>query len=116
MEIQEIKAFMKQNKITYDDLAQKSGVSISTIKKIFSGISSFPRIDTMKAIENALGLDKQNPPSILTEGEQDWLELYYLLNETNREMLVKMVTTFRDLPSDRRRFVLDAIQFALGQK
>ena len=56
MEIQAIKAHMKANKITYDELATRSGLSISTIKKIFSGISQYPRVDTMQAIERALGL------------------------------------------------------------
>ena len=39
MEIQEIKKYMKSNHITYEQLAQRSGLSISTIKKIFSGIA-----------------------------------------------------------------------------
>ena len=57
MEIQEIKKYMKSNHITYEQLAQRSGLSISTIKKIFSGIAQYPRIDTMQAIEKALGLN-----------------------------------------------------------
>ena len=57
MEIQQIKSYMKQNKITYEELSKKSNLSISTIKKIFSGISQYPRMDTMKTIENALGLN-----------------------------------------------------------
>lgn len=44
MEIQAIKKYMKENKITYDELAERSKLSISTIKKIFSGISQYPRI------------------------------------------------------------------------
>lgn len=57
MKIETIKSYMKQNHITYEQLAEKSGVSISTIKKLFSGISQYPRIDTVQAIEKALGLD-----------------------------------------------------------
>lgn len=56
MQIETIKQFMKANKITYEELAQKSGVSVSTLKKIFAGISQYPRLDTMQAIENALGI------------------------------------------------------------
>ena len=58
MEIQAIKKYMKDNHITYDELAARSKLSISTIKKIFSGISQYPRIDTMQAIESALGLNQ----------------------------------------------------------
>ena len=61
MDIQDIKKYMKANKITYDDLAERSKLSISTIKKIFSGVSQYPRIDTMQAIERALGLDNEIP-------------------------------------------------------
>jgi len=58
MEISEIKTFMKANKITYKDLSEKSGVPESTLKNIFAGFTQNPRIDTMQAIEKALGLDK----------------------------------------------------------
>ena len=89
MEIQAIKKYMKDNKITYDELAERSGLSISTIKKIFSGISQYPRIDTMQAIEAALELnplslqwtEKEKAAGIgthgtvLSEDEWNWLEL-----------------------------------------
>lgn len=56
MNIPQLKSFMREHKITYEELSHKSGISISTIKKIFAGISQYPRIDTMEAIERALGL------------------------------------------------------------
>ena len=62
MEIQAIKKYMKEQHITYDELSARSGLSISTIKKIFSGISQYPRIDTMQAIESALGLTSNKLP------------------------------------------------------
>jgi repressor LexA len=58
--IDEIKAYMKSHKITYDDLAEKTQLSVSTIKKIFSGVSKYPRVDTMEAIEKALNLKSDN--------------------------------------------------------
>lgn len=68
MEIQAIKKYMKDNHITYDELAERSKLSISTIKKIFSGISQYPRIDTMQAIEEALELNQK--PIQWTEEEK----------------------------------------------
>ena len=56
MSIQEIKQYMKKNKITYDELARRTGLSKSCITKIFAGIARYPRVDTMQAIERALGL------------------------------------------------------------
>lgn len=56
MQISEIKDYMKRNKITYEELAKMTGLSKSTITKIFAGFSKYPRVDTMEAIESALGL------------------------------------------------------------
>ncbi len=58
MEIAEIKNYMKQNKITYAELSEKSGVPIQTLSKIFAGITPNPRIDTVEAIEKALGINR----------------------------------------------------------
>ncbi len=66
MSIQEIKAYMKQHKISYAKLAEMTGLSVSTITKIFGGFAKYPRIDTMEAIEHALGLDKNQ----ITEAER----------------------------------------------
>lgn len=70
MTVQEIKKYMKQNKITYDELAARASLSVSTIKKIFSGISQYPRIDTMQAIERALGLDVPKEQELSDEEKQ----------------------------------------------
>ncbi len=63
MTIEEIKLYMKKNKITYQMLADMTGLSISTVTKIFGGFAKYPRIDTMQAIEKALGLDKPTMPN-----------------------------------------------------
>ncbi len=57
MDIGNIKAYMKKRKITYQYLSEKSGVSLSAIKKIFAGISNYPRIDTIRMIEKALNIE-----------------------------------------------------------
>lgn len=59
MEVEEIKKYMKNHKITYEELAEKADLSISTVKKIFSGSAKYPRIDTMQAIEKALGINQE---------------------------------------------------------
>ena len=116
MEIQEIKAYMKSNKITYEELANRSGLSISTIKKIFSGISKYPRVDTMQIIEKSLGLDKEKSlPSELTKGEQDWLKLYYELNEDDQATLINVVQAFKDMSDEQRLFMMQAIRLATKQ-
>lgn len=56
MSIQELKAYLKRHKITYEELSIKSGVAIGTIRDIMRGATQSPRIDTMQAIYKALGL------------------------------------------------------------
>lgn len=60
MSIQEIKKYMKQRKISYAKLAEMTGLSVSTITKIFGGFAKYPRVDTMETIERALGLGNNN--------------------------------------------------------
>lgn len=57
MSIAEIKAYMKANGITYEELAERSGLSLSAVTKILGGFAKYPRADTMQAIVEALGLD-----------------------------------------------------------
>lgn len=61
MTINEIKMYMKKNRITYQWLSDESKIPLNTLKKIFSGQTENPRIDTMQAIERALGLDEKKP-------------------------------------------------------
>lgn len=93
MEINEIKSYMKKNKITYELLSKRSGISLSAIKKIFSGQARYPRIDTMQAIEHALGLD---------EKVYEWYTLTPQENE--------LVTEFRKLVPAMREFILDSVK------
>ena len=57
MDVKEIKNWMKQKKITYPMLAEKTNMPLITIRTIMSGKTKHPRIDTMEAITKALGLD-----------------------------------------------------------
>ena len=60
MTIEQIKDYMKREKITQIELSEKSGIPLQTLRKIFSGIVRNPRIDTMQAIEKALGVSDEN--------------------------------------------------------
>ena len=117
MTIQEIKQYLKNNKITYQDLSERSGIALNTLKNIFRGKTENPRIDTMQAIERALGLENEkSPPDELSEGERQWLKLYNVLTTENKDLLVQMVASFNDMPADRQRFVLSAIRLAIGNQ
>ena len=75
---------------THDDLARESGVGRRTIAGIFSGDPRYesPTFNTIKSIENALGVPPSlewsseekaegvgNHPTYLNEGETEWIEL-----------------------------------------
>ncbi len=93
MEISEIKVVLKERRITYAKLAEMSGVPIQTLQKIFSGLTQNPRIDTMQAIERALGLN---------EKVYEW---YTLTSQEN-----ELVTEFRKLVPAMREFILDSVK------
>lgn len=53
-------------KLKYEDIAEISEIPITTIKNIFCGYVRTPRIDTVEAIERALGITKDNTNSVYT--------------------------------------------------
>lgn len=59
MDIELYKKTLKTKKMTYEDLANKTGISLGAIKRIMAGIAKYPRIDTIEAIERALGLTSE---------------------------------------------------------
>ncbi|MBQ9728205.1 MAG: helix-turn-helix transcriptional regulator [Clostridia bacterium] len=108
MEIQTIKKYMKDNKITYDELARRTGLSKSCITKIFAGYARYPRIDTMQAIEAALELnrsplewtDEDKEAGVVAEykeklspDERDWIDLYRALKSEKGEQTVRAIKT-----------------------
>lgn len=54
MGLDRINTIRKQKNLTTELLAEKSGVPLSTIKKICAGITTNPNLDTVKAIAKAL--------------------------------------------------------------
>ena len=85
MDIARLKQAKKELKITYEQLSQRSGIPLSTIYDIFRGVTSSPRIDTVQAIERALGLSEWTAEEkalgvgehavVLSPEETEWLEL-----------------------------------------
>ena len=109
MEIQEIKNFMKKKKISYAQLAEMTGLSVSTITKIFGGFAKYPRVDTMQAIERALGLETLTPEEraagavdsakiALTADQMAWLEIYDRTLEVHgKEAAAALTEAFRKM-------------------
>jgi transcriptional regulator with XRE-family HTH domain len=85
MTILEVKAYMKAHNITYQELSDKSGIPLNTLKNIFRGKTLHPRTDTWNAILNSLGLTEEEPE--YTEDEKELFELIsQLTDEEAQEM------------------------------
>ncbi len=54
MNIEELKKAKKEHGYTNKMIAEKSGVPLGTVQKIFGGSTTSPRYDTMKSLEHAL--------------------------------------------------------------
>ena len=55
MSLEMIGVFRKEKGMTLDELSEKSGIPVSTIKKISAGITTDPNLSTVQAIASALG-------------------------------------------------------------
>ena len=72
MDILDINAERKRQHLSVGELAEKANLPKGTVEKILFGIVKNPRIDTMQAIERALGVDKiKKDPVIQDEVEID---------------------------------------------
>ncbi|MDE7439987.1 MAG: helix-turn-helix transcriptional regulator, partial [Clostridia bacterium] len=101
MEISEIKNHLKKYKITYSQLAELTGFNLTTIKRIFSGQIKNPHIETMRAIEQALGfVDRQSAvptagSDILTSEEREIISYYRELNSAGQKLVKETIKTLR---------------------
>lgn len=106
MDIARLKQAKKNLKLTYEQLSQRSGVPVSTIYDIFRGVTSAPRVDTLQALERALGLSKEpewtdedkaegvGSHSVkLSADEWEWLELRSELLEAGGQEYLDTITT-----------------------
>ena len=60
----------KSKKITLSKLAEMTEISLSTLKEIFRGATTDPRIETVQRIERALGIDKEQAIEMTEEEKQ----------------------------------------------
>ena len=63
----ELNQLRKEKKISFNELAQLSGLPKSTLEKVLFEITPHPRIDTVQAIEKALGVSPEPQSNEITE-------------------------------------------------
>ena len=83
----------KELNLDYRMLAQKADVSLNTIKNIFRGATTDPRIETVQAIERALGIDEKekSSPTEMSESEKLMLELFNRIPDEHQELVLEMI-------------------------
>ena len=102
IDIERWNTIRKKNRITLEELSQKTEISISTLKDIFRGKTLSPRIDTVQAIERALGLAPAfteeekalgvgQAKTTLSEEEWAWLEQMEELKQKKGDVAVKVI-------------------------
>ena len=68
MDIEYLKQVKKEKKMKLQEISDISGIPKRTVDGIFSGKTKNPRIDTMQAIERALGINET--PELTDEQKQ----------------------------------------------
>lgn len=96
MTVDEIKKYMKENKITQLQLSEMSGIPIGTLRDIFRHATQNPRIDTMQAIENALGLNKN------------------AVEEKPPQSIENLIAHLRELPKEKQQELAPVIEHMIN--
>ena len=98
MDVEKLKEERKRKKLTFKELSLRSGIPLRTLEDVFSGRTPNPRIDTMQAIEKALGLADGSPLDNAKVGE--------ILDEKER----RLITAFRGLVEPMKDIMLEQIE------
>ena len=109
MEVSEVKEIMRRRGITQIELAEKSKIPLQTIRKIFCGLTPHPRIDTMQAIERALGLADNSPlenakvGETLTDKELRLVRAFRRLLEPMQDIMLEQMEKVAEIDNDGYR-------------
>ena len=88
--IDELKRKKAQMRLTYEAIAQKSGLPISTVQKVLGGKVASPRIETLEALDKALSkiaAPIQSDKPEISIGNQDFAAIiengYFYIDKTS---------------------------------
>lgn len=99
--IDRIKAIKKSNHVTNEDLAAKTGISLSTLSKLLSGHRTDLRFGTVKVIAEALNTsldylaygDTTDPKKLLSSQEVQLIANFRRLGEDDQARALDYVNT-----------------------
>ncbi|MDE6585677.1 MAG: helix-turn-helix transcriptional regulator [Clostridia bacterium] len=61
MDLELWKTVKRQKKMTIEEIAKKANLPKGSVQNIFAGYVPNPRVDTVEAIERALGINEKSP-------------------------------------------------------
>ena len=91
MDINLWKVRKKELNLTFEDLSKITGLSVRTLKGLFSGERNNATTFTVEAIEKALGLQNEKAPLQLSNGEQKLIELFRLVPQDQQDLVLSMI-------------------------
>lgn len=121
MTLEEMKLRKKELGYSYEQIAEKSGVPLSTVQKVFSGATQSPRYDTLYAIEQVLvdrrefvseGCASYGVPFEKKQGEYT-VEDYYAWPQEERIELIDGVIYDMSAPSIVHQDLLGEISYTI---
>lgn len=95
------KKALKDKRLTYANLSELTGIPIGTIKRLLSGVTANPRIETIKRIEEVLGFSSvEIVMPYLTEQEEDLLRTFKSLSQESKKIILAISKRFVFLESN----------------
>lgn len=76
MELYEALSYQRRTvKMSFEELNSKTGISVSTLKKIFTGVTSNPAFETVRTIAYAMGITTNDLTHIMRNEQSTTLSL-----------------------------------------
>ena len=123
---QRLKEALEKSNMKQADLARATGIDKGSIHHYLTGRYE-PKAEPINKMAIALNvsemwlwgydvpMERETVPTeniTLTEGEKKWLELYNLVSDDAKKMLIKIASSFDKIPAENQRLLLDVIRFA----
>lgn len=105
MTLSEMKERKKELGYSYEQIAEKSGVPLSTVQKVFSGATQSPRYETLLAIEKVLA---NYPPSMVREAACEYG------NSLVKKQGEYTIEDYYNWPEDERIELIDGVIYYMA--
>lgn len=117
MTIQEMKERKKELGYTYSQIAELSGVPLGTVQKVFNGITSSPRYETLQALEQLLSessyIRETSAAFQVKQPGEYTLEDYYNIPEDIRVEMIDGVIYNMSSPTSAHQLIAGFIYASL---